>query len=196
VFLPPVPLQGPRDLVFRALAPLVAVAGQGPRVAGAPDDGLEDEHPGHPGDVGHHLGQLDVHLLQGLLHVLDGPPGVGDDQLPLPQVSAKHAGRVVRPERGGQQAVAVQPLDPLAVQHIGLGPAGHLPGLSRIRQGHPEPAALEQLEQRDPVDAGRLQGHGGDPAGEQPVGQPLQVGGATAERADVGRQVGRVAGRR
>ena len=43
----------------------------------------------------------------------------------------------------------------------------------------------EQLEQRDPVDAGRFHRHRPDPARRQPIGQPVQVVRAGPERPHV-----------
>src|SRR5262249_49840988 len=50
--------------------------------------------------------------------------GVRQQHLPLPQVAAQHAHLLRGPEGGGQQAEGVQPLQPLAVVHVALGPAG------------------------------------------------------------------------
>src|SRR6266581_832106 len=49
------------------------------RGAFAFQDGLDNRHAGHPGDVAHHFGELEVHLLQGFLHMLDMLAGVGDE---------------------------------------------------------------------------------------------------------------------
>ena len=57
---------------------------------------------------------------EALLHV---PAGVADQHLPLPQVTAQHHHLLGRPERRRQEAVAVQPLQPLAVEHVALGGA-------------------------------------------------------------------------
>jgi hypothetical protein len=123
--------------------------------------------------------------------------GVADQHLPLTQIATQHHDLILRPERGGQQAIAVQPLNPLTVQDIGFGPTADLPGLPRIDQEHLEAATLEQLKERDPVDAGRFHGHGRDAAGSEPVGEGFEVGGTGTEPPDVGRQVGRmISGRR
>ena len=118
--------------------------------------------PVTPGDVADDLGQLDVHLLQGLLHVLDVAGGVAHQHLPLPPVAAQGQHRLGRAERGREQAVGVQPLDPLAVEHVGLGPGparAELPGLDQLDL---EARGFEQLEQGDPVDAGGFQHDRGD----------------------------------
>ena len=83
-----------------------------------------------------------------------------------------------------QQAVAVQPLDPLAVALVGLGPALDLPGELR-RGGDDVEAGLQQGEEQDvAVDAGGLQGDGGDAAVPQPGDELAQPGGVGGELAD------------
>ena len=62
----------------------------------------------------------------------------------------------------GQQAVAVQALNPLAIAFVGLGPALDLAG-ELGRGGDDVEARFEQGEEQDvAVDAGGLQGDGGD----------------------------------
>ena len=78
-------------------------------------------------------GQLQVHQLQGLLHPLDVLGRQADQVGPLADVVAQGLGGVVGLEDGGQQAVGVQPLDPLAVAPVGLGPALDLAGEVRRR---------------------------------------------------------------
>ena len=85
--------------------------------------------------------------------MLDVLAGVAQQHVPLPQIAAEHDDLILRPERGCQQSIAMQALNPLAIEHIGLGPARDLPGLPRIHQEHLEAAAFEEFEQRDPVDA-------------------------------------------
>jgi hypothetical protein len=71
-----------------------------------------------------------------------------------------------------------------------------MPRLPRIHQKNLEAARLEQLEQRDPINACRFHGNGLHTTLLQPVGQRDQVGRARAEGAHVGRQVRRVVGGR
>jgi hypothetical protein len=58
--------------------------------------------------------------------------------------------------------------DPLAVLDVGLA-AGDLLDVRRVDQPDRE-AVLEDVEDRLPVDPGRLHGHVGDRLGRQPVG--------------------------
>jgi hypothetical protein len=71
-----------------------------------------------------------------------------------------------------------------------------LMGMTRLDQQHLKTARLEQLEQRDPVNAGRFHDDRSDVAGGQPIGQGDEVGRAGAERTDMRWQVARVVGGR
>ena len=58
--------------------------------------------------------------------------GVADENQPLTEVGPQGDYHIGGPERSPQQAVGVQALQPLGVEHIGLGPCpatGGLPGL-------------------------------------------------------------------
>ena len=120
----------------RRLVGLAAAVAQLGALVGVPlpvEDGPDDGHAGHPGDVAHDVGQLQVHLLEGLWHVLDRVRGVGDEQRALAEVAAPHADLVVGPEGGRQPPERVPRLDPLAVADVGLS-AGHALELPRVDQ--------------------------------------------------------------
>ena len=88
------------DVRFDAKGPLFQALG----VACPGQDGRDDHHPGNAGDVAEYFGELDIHLLQGLLHVLHVPAGRADQGGPLPQIG---------PERqvfsSGRKAAASRP---------------------------------------------------------------------------------------
>ena len=71
MLFPTVAHQRVPDRLDARLAAGVAVLGQLHRVAVPRDNRAHDAHPRLPRDVGHDVMQLDVHLHQGLLHVLD-----------------------------------------------------------------------------------------------------------------------------
>jgi hypothetical protein len=83
----------------------------------------------------------------------------------------------------------VQPANPLAIDHVGLGPARRMLGLPRIDQQHFEAATRQQIVQGDPVHAGRFHGHRRHAAHLQPVGDGFQIGGVGAELAHPRRQL-------
>src|SRR5215471_5841467 len=58
--------------------------------AGAREDRTDDRHARLARDITDHLGQLEVHLLKGFLHVLLRARGHRHQHTPLPQVAAPH----------------------------------------------------------------------------------------------------------
>ncbi len=148
------------------------------------EDRPDDRQAGHPGDVADDVGQLQVHLLEGLLHVLNMVGGVGHEHRALAEIAAQHADLVIGPEGGGQQAKGVELLDPLAVEDVGLA-ARHALQLPRVDESDLEAALAEELEEGDPVHAGGLHRHGLDVAAGEPVGQGVQIRGEGPELADV-----------
>ena len=83
------------DLRHRVLAAAVAQLGQLLRVAFASQDGADDLQAGHAGDVAEHLGQLQVHQLQRLLHALDVLAGQAHQVGALADVVAQRLGGLV-----------------------------------------------------------------------------------------------------
>ena len=78
----------------------------------------------------------------------------------------------------------MQALEPLTVEHVRLATRDVLE-LPRIDELDVNAALAEELEERNPVHAGRLHGHCVDPTGHQPGGQRVKVGGTRPEFADV-----------
>ena len=125
--------------------------GQLQRIALATHDVLDDLQPRLAHDVRYHFRQLDIHLFQRLLQVLHVLGRVTDQHLTLPLKATPTHDLVRRPKRRRQQAVAVQTPNPLAIQHVALGPARRVLGLTRIHQDHVETPAGQQIVQRNPV---------------------------------------------
>jgi len=71
---------------------------------------------------------------------------------------------------------------PLAVGNVALA-SPHVVHIAGIDQQYVETAVFQDLVERDPVDSGRFHGHGFDSTLQQPVRQPVQVGGEGAELA-------------
>ncbi len=86
--------------------------------------------------------------------------------------------------------MAVQAWDPLAVEAVGLGPSLDAAGIGGGHQDDLEAAFLQDGEQGFPVDAGGLQGDGGDAVLLQPVGQRFEAVGVGVELGDLGCAVG------
>jgi hypothetical protein len=150
-------------------------------------NGSDDPSARQTRDAGYYLGQFDVHLFESFLHVLSVAGGIADLHLPLPVVATQGHNRIGGAEGRQQQAVAVQPLDPLGVEHVGLGTSTAAGQLARLDQPDLEATRLQQLKQRDPVNACRFQGDRSDPALSQPIGDGFQVAGIGPEATDIGR---------
>ncbi len=73
------------------------------------------------------------------------------------------ADRLRGPEGGAEEPHGIQILKPLAVLDIAL-PARGVLDVAGVHQAHLKAARLEDLVERDPVDAGRLHRHRGDAA--------------------------------
>jgi hypothetical protein len=125
--------------------------------------------------------QLQVHLRQGLLHVLNVCRRVIQQPLTLPQIGAQAGHFGLRPEAGTQQAVFVESLQPLCVADVGLPPRYvlRIPG---VDHHHLKPSLFEDLEDRYPVNSGRFHDHRLDPATGEPVRQSMKVIGKGPER--------------
>src|SRR5882724_1949949 len=80
----------------------------------------------------------------------------------------------------GQQAEAVQLLDPLTVEHVRLTPR-HLPHTPWIDHLHLDAVPFQNFVQRNPVHAGRFDRDRCDAAGLQPFRQGDQIRGESAK---------------
>jgi hypothetical protein len=76
-----------------------------------------------------------------------------------------------------------KPLQPLAIEPIGFGPARSALGLAGIDQEYLHAPSLQELEQGNPVDPGRFHGDGGHATVNEPVGEGVEVDGECAETA-------------
>ncbi len=152
----------------------VAQRGERRGVTFAGENRVDDRESGHPGDVADHVMQLQIHLVQRLLHALDMRRGRLDQALTMPEQRAQTADVLRRPKRGGQQAACVQILQPLAVGDVRL-PTGHVFHVVRVDEAHLKPARFEDLEERDPEHAGRLHRDCADTAGFEPVGERVEI---------------------
>ena len=124
--------------------------------------------------------QLHVHLHERLLHVLDVRGGVLHQPLPMAQVRAQPDHGVAGPEAAAEQAILMELLQPLRIVHVGLA-ARDMLDVAGVHQQHLEAPRFEDLEDRDPVHAGRLHGDRRDAGRREPIGQVVEI---TAEGAE------------
>ena len=88
------------DCLDRRVAAPVPIGGQHVRIALAVHDRADDAHPGHAGDVRDDVMELQVHLRQRLLHVLDVRRRVIQQPLALTQIGPQRRDLALRPEAG------------------------------------------------------------------------------------------------
>jgi len=86
-------------------------------------------------------------------------------------------------EGGREQAVAVELLEPLAIEDVGLF-AGDVFHVSGIDEADFNAGMLEDIIQRYPVDASGFHGNTGDATSQEPVGKLVQVTGESRESPD------------
>jgi len=102
----PATLQAPGDLFLAGADARVPELGQGLPIALTGDDGVQDLLAALAGHVCDDVGQLDVHLRQGLLHVLHEAALAAQQHGALAGETAQHANLLSRAEGAAQQAKA------------------------------------------------------------------------------------------
>ncbi len=172
--------QGRDDLGLGRVTPIVPMLGELLRVALPGDDVAQDAQARHPGDVADDQRQLHVHLDQRLRHALHEGAGTLDQRRPMSKIRAQGDDAIGGAEAAAQQPEDVQVPEPFAVGDITLAPRKIL-HMTRVDEDHLEAAGVEDLEDRNPIDAGGLHRHVGDATGRQPVGEPLQIRGEGRE---------------
>jgi hypothetical protein len=176
-------LQGLGDVLLIMGAVGVAPLRQALRVTRAREDGREESHAGHAGEVTDDLGEREVHLCQGLGPMLHMVGGVGQEPLPVTERAAQPAHVGLGPQGTREEPVGLQTLQPLASEAIGCRSAGDPLGLAGIHQEPLEAPGLQERKQRQPGDPGRCHGDGGHATVHKPVGEGVEVGGARAKTA-------------
>jgi hypothetical protein len=125
--------------------------------------------------------ELQVHLGQRLLQVLDMSGRIVQQSLALSQIGAQSRHLSLRAEAPAQQAIFVSALQPLCVADIGFS-SRHVFGVSGVDQHNLEPALLQDLVCRDPVNPGRFHDHRLYPTTGELVRQPMKILGERLER--------------
>jgi hypothetical protein len=95
----PVALQSLHDLFLAGLHPAIPIRRQFLGIALPIQNRLQDGLPGHPADVADHVGQLDIHPRQRLLHALNVATGTPHQILALPPVRPQDANLLRRAKR-------------------------------------------------------------------------------------------------
>ena len=134
-------------------------------------------------DVADDARQEEVHLDERLLHPLDVGAGGLDERVPMAQQRAEGEDRGGGPKTAAQQADTVQLAEPLTVLDVAFAP-GDVFDVTGVDEQHLQPARFKNVVDRDPVDPGGFHGDGGDLAGDEPVGEAVEVGGEGPEGLD------------
>jgi hypothetical protein len=116
-----------------ALSRLSPSAASATALALAREDRFHDRHAACSGDVGYHVVDLEIHLIERLVHVLHVPDTLAHKAVPVPPQAADRSHIRGRAERRAQQPHRVQVLQPLAVLHVGF-PSRHVFDVSRVDQ--------------------------------------------------------------
>ncbi len=177
VFLSPVSQQRRFHFFHRALAH--SFISQLDQFFGIPlpsQNRIEDSQSGFPVQIADHVVQVDVHLVQGSLHVLNLLTTPRHQVGAMAQITSQTANILGRVKGSVEQPIAVQLLQPLAIQDVGFAPWHSLQMLG-VDQDHLH-ASHDQLRiQGHPVNPGGLHGHRRDLALPQPLDQLIQLRG-------------------
>src|SRR6516225_872568 len=98
----PIALQTLRNLFLTGLDPRIPKLSQLMRIALAYQNGLDDGLSGRSAHIAQHIGQLDIHLRQRLLHPLNMPARTLHEVIALPPVGSHRADLLRWPERISQ----------------------------------------------------------------------------------------------
>src|SRR5438309_782863 len=101
---------------------------------------------------------MDIHLIEGLLHVLNLRPTALRQIVPVSHERAQPTDVITRTERTTEQTVAMQPLQPLAILAVALAPR-HMPNVPGVDQKHFQSRRFELLKEWNPIDRRRFHHH-------------------------------------
>src|SRR5690606_39152366 len=125
--------QGLEEDLLGGLDPAIPELGKLSGVSFATEDGRDDGNAGVSLAIADHIVQLDVHLLERLLHPLDRSGHLADQGLSLPYIISEFPGQVVGLETAIEQAKRVELLQPPGIAHIAL-PTRHVLHMPRVHQ--------------------------------------------------------------
>ena len=141
----------------------VPILRSGMRVALSSDDRAENAHPRHACHITHHVVQVEMHLIQRLLHVLNMLDRHLEEILPMAEETAEPANVLRRAKRGGQQPIAMQLLQPPTIAAIRFGASRDILDVAGIDESDLKASGLEDLKQWNPVHPGGFHHDGGHP---------------------------------
>jgi hypothetical protein len=158
--------------------------GEGPRVALPSHNRAEKAPACHPGNITHDMVQVEMPLIQRLVHRLHMLHGHPEQIFPMAEQTAELAHVLRRPKRRCQPAIRLQLLEPSTVEAIRFRAPRHIFDVSRIDEGDRKASGLQNLEEWAPVYPGGFHHDGRQPTGREPGGEPRQVAGKRAQFLD------------
>ena len=150
----------------------IAQARQHRGIAFAGEDRTDDPHPGRPGDVGDDVVNLQVHLRQSLLYVLDMGRRILEQTLALTDIRSQLGDPTLGPKAGAQQTIRMKPLQPLRITDVGLA-SRHVFGIARVDEENRKTPGVEKFEDWNPVHARGFHHDGLDTTFGKPIDQPM-----------------------
>jgi hypothetical protein len=159
--------------------------GQHPGIAFTGEQRGQHRPPGHPEHIRHDRGQLDLGVLEQLLHplLLRGPRG--DQIQPITGQVAQPADLHRRHETRTQHLPLGNLAQPHRIELVGLGPARQVLHVLGVHQPRIQSLGLQQVEHRFPVIRRGFHHHPGHTQLPKPIGQPQQRSGHRRERGDL-----------
>lgn len=179
----PVALEAAGDGVSGSLDAMIFEGGQLERIALARQDGLEDGQSGDARQITDDMLKLNVHLGEGLVHEADLIGGTTDEAAAMTKEGADDANDIRGTKAGIEQPHRVKILEPLAVLDVGLAP-GEMLAMTSVDQTDLHTGRIEDLEERNPIDAGGFHGDGPDATGFEPIAQLQECIGKGIKGAD------------
>ena len=181
---PIIPLERFGNGVRTGFDAIVPILRSGPRVALSSDDRAENAQTRHACHITNNVVQVQMHLIQRLVHVLNMFDRHLEQIVAMAEETAELADVLRRTKRRRQQPIAMQPLQPSTIETIRFRTARDILDVACIDEGDRKPAGLKNLKQRNPVHPSGFHGDGSDTTGFQPVGQTMQVTGKGATFLD------------
>ena len=183
MFRAPVTMEAAGQGVATGLDAMIFEGGELLGIALAGEDGFEDGQAGDAGEITDDIVDLEVHLGEGFLDVLDMAAGITGEGGPMPEEGAHGANLFGGPKAGAQQTDRVQILKPLAVTDVGFA-TGEIFAVAGIDQTDFQAGGFEDLEEGNPIDAGGFHGDSFDATFQQPIAQGVEIVGEGGEGAD------------
>jgi len=165
MFRPVIPLQRFGNGVRTGCDAIVAILRSGTRVARSRDDRAENAHPRHACHITNNVVQVQIHLIQRLLHVLNMFDRHPDQIVSMAEETAELADVLRRTKRRRQQPIRMQLLEPSTIEAIRFRTPRDIFDVAGIDESDLKASGLEDLKQWNPVHPGGFHHDCGNPAG-------------------------------